>query len=264
MSRYAHSFLCSFPLVALATFACVASAQSTASAPAAEVNPLIGSANGGNTFPGATLPFGMLQWSPENTRGKHNRVAAPGGYQYGAMRIRGFSLTHLSGTGCRGASGDVPFMPVTLPITRSPSADGTDQYYASDFNHTDEHAVPGYYRVRLDNGVSVELSAALRSGIARFEFPAGKPANILIRVSDSEVGSSAADIQIDQLTRTVTGSVTSGNFCGYLAKADQRSYYTLYLVIRAFRNHRHRISAYGCWENQSFCLCGQLFEGSQV
>ena len=72
----------------------VAPAQTTG--PANVVNPLIGSRNGGNTFPGATLPFGMLQWSPENTRGKHDRTAAPGGYQYDATRIRGFSLTHLS------------------------------------------------------------------------------------------------------------------------------------------------------------------------
>ena len=88
-----------------------------AQSPAASVNPLIGSGNGGNTFPGAMLPFGMLAWSPENTRGKHNRTAAPGGYLYSATRIRGFSLTHLSGTGCAGASGDVPFIPITSAIT---------------------------------------------------------------------------------------------------------------------------------------------------
>jgi len=95
-------------LLATANF----SAQAAPPSPAAEVNPLIGSRNGGNTFPGATLPFGMLQWSPENTKGQHDRTAAPGGYQYDATRIRGFSLTHLSGTGCAGASGDIPFMPV--------------------------------------------------------------------------------------------------------------------------------------------------------
>ncbi|MGA9851533.1 MAG: GH92 family glycosyl hydrolase [Gammaproteobacteria bacterium] len=219
-------------LAALVAFTGIVSAQNPTPSPAAAVNPLIGSANGGNTFPGAALPFGMLQWSPENTRGQHDHTAAPGGYQYDAMRIRGFSLTHLSGTGCRGASGDVPFMPVTMPITRSPSADSTDRYYASDFRHADEHATPGDYRVRLANGVTVELGAALRSGMARFEFPADKPANLLIRVSDSEVGSSAAEVHIDKRTRTVTGSVTSGNFCGYLAKADRRSYYTLYFVAK--------------------------------
>src|SRR5690348_13583513 len=220
-------------LVAAAmTAATVASAQAAPTSPAAEVNPLIGSRNGGNTFPGASLPFGMLQWSPENTRGQHDRTAAPGGYQYDATRIRGFSLTHLSGTGCAGASGDIPFMPITIPVTSSPSLDADDGRYASDFSHTNEHAAPGDYRVRLANGVEVELSSALRSGIAQFVFPAGKAANLLVRASDSEVGSSDARIQIDRAARTITGSVTSGNFCGYLSKADRRSYYMLYFVAR--------------------------------
>jgi predicted alpha-1,2-mannosidase len=200
------------------------------SSPASAVNPLIGSSNGGNTFPGALLPFGMLQWSPETTRGKHNRTAAPGGYLYSAPRIRGFSLTHLSGTGCAGASGDVPFMPITTAITTSPSVDDKDGLYASDFHHTDEHAEAGYYEAQLANGTKVQLSAAMHSGMASFGFPAGKPATLLIRASDSEIGSSAADIRIDRASRTVSGAVTSGNFCGYLAKTDQRSYYTLYFV----------------------------------
>ncbi|MGH8427950.1 MAG: GH92 family glycosyl hydrolase [Gammaproteobacteria bacterium] len=234
-----------------ALFAClllaasVASAHTAPTAPASAVNPLIGSANGGNTFPGATLPFGMLQWSPENTKGKHTRTAAPGGYQYDATRIRGFSLTHLSGTGCAGASGDVPFMPVTVPVTLSPSADTDDNRYASDFTHADEQAEPGYYQVRLADGTDIELSAALRSGIARLRFPTGKPANLLIRVSDSEVGSSAADIHVDRSMRTVAGSVTSGNFCGYLAKVDQRSYYTLYFVAQFDRP----FTATGTWQD---------------
>ncbi|HXS73048.1 MAG TPA: GH92 family glycosyl hydrolase, partial [Rhodanobacteraceae bacterium] len=215
-------------LLATANF----SAQAAPPSPAAEVNPLIGSRNGGNTFPGATLPFGMLQWSPENTKGQHDRTAAPGGYQYDATRIRGFSLTHLSGTGCAGASGDIPFMPVTLPVTISPALDADDSRYASDFSHADEHAAPGDYRVRLGNGVAVELSAALRSGIARFVFPAGKPANLLVRTSDSEVGSSDASVQIDRAKRAISGSVSSGNFCGYLSNADRRSYYTLYFVAQ--------------------------------
>ncbi|MGN6314072.1 MAG: GH92 family glycosyl hydrolase [Rhodanobacteraceae bacterium] len=220
-------------LIAASLFALsTATTEAAPPAPAAEVNPLIGSRNGGNTFPGASLPFGMLQWSPENTKGQHDRTAAPGGYQYDATRIRGFSLTHLSGTGCAGASGDIPFMPVTIPVTSSPASDADDSRYASDFSHANEHAAPGDYRVHLANGVAVELGAALRSGIAQFVFPAGKPANLLVRTSDSEVGSSDARIHIDRAARTITGSVTSGNFCGYLSRADRRSYYTLYFVAQ--------------------------------
>jgi predicted alpha-1,2-mannosidase len=232
-NRYASTSIRS-ALALLVAFLCTCGGAlaATPPSPAAEVNPFIGTRNGGNTFPGATLPFGMLQWSPENTRGSHVRTAAPGGYQYDATRIRGFSLTHLSGTGCAGASGDIPFMPVTIRVTTSPSVDGHDATYASDFSHADEHAMPGDYRVDLANGVDVELAAALRSGIADFAFPSGKPANLLIRASDSEVGSGAASVQIDRAARTVGGSVTSGNFCNHISKSGRRSYYTLYFVAR--------------------------------
>jgi predicted alpha-1,2-mannosidase len=197
---------------------------------AALVNPLIGTAAGGNTFPGAVLPFGMFSWSPENTRGQQGRAAAPGGYHYEAMRIRGFSLTHLSGTGCRGASGDIPFMPFTSEIATSPSTDDTSAIYASNFAHGDESATAGSYRVKLESGVAVQLAATLRSGAARFAYPAGTPAAMLVRTSDTQIGSSDAEVLIDTNARTITGSVTSGNFCGYLSPAGRRSYYTLYFA----------------------------------
>jgi predicted alpha-1,2-mannosidase len=247
MTKQTASIFVRFATSVLAGTLCAGAMAATPSAPAALVNPLIGSRNGGNTFPGASLPFGMLQWSPENTKGKHGRTAAPGGYQYDATRIRGFSLTHLSGTGCAGASGDIPFMPVTIPVSSSPSADAADAIYASDFAHADEHAAPGGYRVRLANGVSVELAAAFRAGIAQFAFPAAKPANLLLRVSDSEVGSSDASVKIDRAARTVSGSVTSGNFCGYLSEADRRSYYTLYFVASFDRP----FTSTGTWHDAS-------------
>ena len=130
-------------------------------------------------------------------------------------------------------------MPITRAITSSPAADTKDAIYASDFSHADEQAKAGFYAVQLANGIHVQLSAATHSGMADFRFPAGKPANLLIRTSDSEVGSSAAAIKVDRGRRTVTGSVTSGNFCGYLAKVDQRSYYTLYFVARFDQSFRH-------------------------
>jgi len=224
---------------------CALSQAATGSAD--KVNPLIGSSNGGDTYPGAVMPFGMLQWSPENTRGKHVRTASPSGYQYDAKRTRGFSLTHLSGAGCAGASGDVPMMPVTVPVTSSPVVDAHDEVYAADFRHEDEQATPGSYRVKLANGVQVMLAAATRSGMASFAFPAHQPANLLIRVSDSEVGSSEASVDVNAASKTVSGSVTSGNFCGYLAKADQRSYYTLYFVAQ----FDQPFTANGVWQDAS-------------
>lgn len=229
----------------------------SASGPAVEVNPFIGtlmtgSGNSGHTYPGAAMPFGMLQWSPENTAGTHWLPAAPGGYAYNATRIRGFSLTHLSGTGCVGASGDVPFMPVTVPVTVSPSADKGDTHYASNFAHANEGAVPGYYHVRLANDVLVKLAANLRSGMAVFSFPSNLPANLLVRVSESEVGSSAAKVHVNRAAHTVSGSVTSGYFCGYLSKhnrsvVNEHSYYTLYFVAR----FSQPFTSVGTWHDRS-------------
>ncbi len=200
--------------------------------PAALVNPFIGTTNGGNVFPGATAPFGMVQFSPEASPFRPGKpIAAPGGYEYRADHIRGFSLTNVEGWGCAGGSGDVPLMPVTSPVSDTPSKDYRTAY-SSEFSHAKEKAEPGYYSVSLGNGVEVELTAGERTGAAVFHFPAGKPASVLIRTSDSEVGSEDAHTTVDAAARTVSGSVRSGNFCGYIGTADRRSYYTLYFAAR--------------------------------
>jgi predicted alpha-1,2-mannosidase len=194
------------------------------------VNPLIGTTNGGNVFPGAVVPFGMVQFSPEaSPYRKGSAIAAPGGYEYRSDKIRGFSLTNVEGWGCAGGSGDVPVMPVTETITASPSSDFRNSYNAG-FSHSKEKASPGHYQVALENGVNVDLTASLHTGSALFQYPDGSPANLLIRTSDSEVGSTDAHTSIDTKRHIVTGSVTSGNFCGYINKADRHSYYTLYFV----------------------------------
>src|SRR2546423_10364333 len=173
--------------------------------PTAFVNPLIGTANGGNVFPGAVLPFGMASFSPENSRGNQTRTAAPGGYRYDATKIRGFSLTHLSGTGCAGASGDIPFYPHVGTVTTSPSADTTDAVYASTFAHTNEVARPGFYSVKLDSGASADLSATTRTGAGRFTFPGGQPATLLVRSANSELVSTDAQVPVAPASHTATG-----------------------------------------------------------
>lgn len=213
--------------------------------PTAYVDPLIGTKNGGNVFPGAVVPFGMLSWSPENTRGDATRTAAPGGYQYDAMRIRGFSLTHMSGTGCAGGSGDIPFFPYAGEVTSSPASDTKDAVYAADFAHTDETAEPGHYKVGLESGVTADLAATARTGSGRFTFPADKPASLLIRTANSEVGSMDSSVKIDPANRTVSGSVTSGNFCGYLDPEGQRAYYTVYFTAHFDRDFK----ATGTWQD---------------
>jgi len=132
-------------------------------------------------------------------------------------------------------------------VTTSPSADATDRTFAARFSHANETAVPGYYQVRFENGVDTEITATAHTGSARFQFPGGQAATLLIRTSNSEVGSSDAGTTIEPAARTIRGSVTSGNFCGYINEVDRRSYYTLHFVAvfdRPFASH-------GTWQNDA-------------
>ncbi|WP_181408341.1 GH92 family glycosyl hydrolase [Schumannella sp. 10F1B-5-1] len=222
---------------ALATAPAPADAATTLiTDPAATVDPLIGSSNAGNTFPGAVAPFGMLAWSPDQSTVRSDgtvRTPSPSGYEYGSNTVRGFSLTHVSGAGCAGLSGDIPIMPLAQQVTTSPlAADAAGTPMTSTFSHARESATPGSYGVDLDNGVGVKLAATTRTGSGTFTYPKGSPATLLVRTSDSLVGSSDADIQIDAKNRRITGSVTSGNFCGGFTGDGilQKSYYTVHFV----------------------------------
>jgi putative alpha-1,2-mannosidase len=118
-------------------------AQSTSSlTPYDQVDPVIGTAGGGNTFPGASLPFGMMQWSPDTNPDDF--------YLYKEAQIYGFSLTHLSGAGCP-LYGDFAVLPVPSELTSSPGANFTP--YAARFDHSTETMHPGYYAVALASGI---------------------------------------------------------------------------------------------------------------
>ncbi|MER5449703.1 GH92 family glycosyl hydrolase [Streptomyces sp. NPDC002766] len=217
--------------------------------PSSLVDPLIGSANGGNTYPGATLPYGMIAWSPTSTTGDQTSTGAANGYQYGVTRIRGLSLTHVNGAGCNpGAAGDVPIMPFVGDVTSSPSADTKDAVYAADFTHADEKATPGRYTLGLASGAKADLAVGERAGVADFTFPADRPANLLFRVSNSLNGSEDAHVDIDAAHRKVTGWVLTGAFCGRRANGgvnNRKSYYRLYFSAsfdRAF-------SSTGTWRD---------------
>ncbi|MFE4214070.1 GH92 family glycosyl hydrolase [Streptomyces sp. NPDC056844] len=209
-----------------------AQADALVTRPTAYVDPMIGTANGGNTYPGAVRPYGMMAWSPTSTTGDQTSTGAANGYEYGVTRMRGLSLTHVNGAGCNpGAAGDVPIMPFVGDVTSSPSADTKDAVYASGFSHDDERAVPGRYTVGLDSGATADLAVSERAGVADFSFPADKPANLLFRVSNSLNGSEDAEIEIDTAHRKVTGSVLTGAFCGRRANGgtnNRKSYYRLY------------------------------------
>ncbi|SMC76889.1 GH92 family glycosyl hydrolase [Lentzea albidocapillata] len=211
------------------------------------VDPLIGSAGGGNTYPGAVRPFGMISWSPTSTRGDQTNTGAANGYAYDATRVRGFSLTHVNGAGCHpGAAGDIPIMPHVGDITSSPTADTKDQIFASDFSHADEKAEAGRYRVGLKSGATADLSVTTRAGIGEFTFPIN--GSLLFRTSNSLNGSEDADITIDPATSSVSGSVLTGAFCGRRANGgtnNQKTYYRLHFTASFDRP----ISAHGTWVN---------------
>ena len=206
------------------------------------VNPFVGTqpggvsfgygGGGGNTFPGATSPFGMIQWSPETYPGPW--ASDPGGYLYSDSAIRDFSLTHLSGAGCK-ILGDAPFMPTTLPVTDAPSLD--PGRYSASFSHGDEAASPGYYSVHLGTGVQVELTATARTGFARIQFPSGHAQNLIVDSGVDLGGVTDAHAQIVSPTEIV-GSITSGHFCGYLQTS-----YTVYFAAQLSRP----ATGYGAW-----------------
>ncbi|WP_219470564.1 lectin [Nonomuraea rhizosphaerae] len=176
-------------------------AEAAVSDPAALVNPFLGTTNDANDFPGADVPFGMIQWSPDTAS-----RALGGGYNYNSPTITGFSLTHIAGPGC-GAYGDVPIMPTTGAIGTNPA--GASAGYA----HSGESATPGYYSVNLNNGVRTELTTTTRGGIGRFTFPSTTQANLLFKLTGSQNGVYANSWQAVSNTEVV-GSVTSGHFCG--------------------------------------------------
>lgn len=145
------------------------------------VDPMIGTGGHGHTFPGASMPFGMVQLSPDTRKDNWDACS---GYHYSDSLILGFSHTHLSGTGC-GDYGDIRFMPMTGKPGFNPG-DDDHSGYRSKFSHDNEKASPGYYKVYLDDyDVTAELTVTERCGIQRYAFPATNDAFILIDLTES-------------------------------------------------------------------------------
>lgn len=140
------------------------------------VNPFIGTGAvhgglSGNNYPGATVPFGMIQLSPDTREAPDWAQAS--GYDYNDQTIYGFSHTRLSGTG----ASDL------IDLLLLPTSDGRT---SSNFSHTAEKAQPGYYQVMLaDEGINAELTATTRTGIHRYSYPNGKEAQLIIDLDHS-------------------------------------------------------------------------------
>ncbi|HSK72829.1 MAG TPA: hypothetical protein VK892_14100, partial [Pyrinomonadaceae bacterium] len=155
------------------------------------VNSFIGTGGHGHTFPGATVPFGFVQLSPDT---RIDNWDGSSGYHYSDSVIYGFSHTHLSGTGIPDYC-DILFMPtIGEPQFTAKEGEKDVNGYASKFSHANEKAEAGYYSVRLDDdNISVEMTATKRVGLHRYTFPKSDEANIILdlkwrdRVLDSEL-----------------------------------------------------------------------------
>lgn len=202
-------------------------AAQPANDPASAVNPIIGTGTGPgsteNLFPGPSMPFGMVQLSPDTE--DHGF-----GYHYSQRHILDFSMTHMSGVGCPN-EGEVSFMPTTGPVETEAEA------YQSDYSHQQETASPGYYQVQLlRSGIHVELTATDRTGEAKLTFPANQQPNLLIPISRTLNQSVGASIQVIG-NNTVQGYVTNLTFCN----SDRP--YKVYFVM----HFSHPFTSYGTW-----------------
>ncbi len=142
------------------------------------VDPIIGTGGHGHVFPGATMPFGMVQLSPDEETTGWDWCS---GYNYSSKTIMGFSHTHLSGTGAMDY-GDVLFIPTVGKVRVVPGTDDNPaEGYRSWFSHSSEKATPGYYSVLLDRyDVKAELTATDRCGMHKYTFPASDSSNVII------------------------------------------------------------------------------------
>ncbi len=209
--------------------------------PVDHVDTLIGTGTGGrrvgeiNNFPGASVPFGMVQYSPDT-------VGNYAGYDHGNRQATGFSMTHAS-VGCA-AFGDISMMPTTTAIGSAPW-DITEEIAHDD----SEVGVPGYYTVRFPaTAVTAELTATTHTGVGRFTYPGnGRSALFYVNSGASLGGTSAANIQIGDDNTTITGSATSGGFCG------KNNVYTVYFVMKFSRT----FTSYGTWDGESVFAGGR-------
>ncbi|HEV2377756.1 MAG TPA: GH92 family glycosyl hydrolase [Streptosporangiaceae bacterium] len=179
--------------------------------------------NGGNTYPGAEVPFGMVQWSPD-TLPTYN---AGGGYQFGDEGLWGYSLTHISGPGC-GAAMDLPILPMTGAMPGGAPSQAT-----TSFTNNGEVAQAGYYSAQsnLPDTITSQFTATPHSSFGRFTFPKTTMADFNIKLMASQNGDAATTAKVIGKNE-VEGSATSGDFCGETNNAGQNQLYTVHFDIR--------------------------------
>lgn len=161
---------------------------------AGPVDPFIGTGGHGHTYPGSTVPFGMMQLSPDTRKDSWDGCS---GYHYSDNTIMGFSHTHLSGTGI-GDYGDIRLMPVTGVVKWMPGTEeNPESGYRSRFSHENETAVPGYYKVHLDDyNIEVELTTTKRAGFHRYTFPGSDESSIIIDLTEGVTSDRITELEL--------------------------------------------------------------------
>ena len=190
---------------------------------------------GGKTYPGACLPGGMVQMSPDTVTGGDNGT----GYNYCHNTIEGFSFNHLSGIGWYGDLGNIQIMPVTyVEDLRSgsnaevPFNKGTTGW-KSEFSHDNEVTKAGYYAVKLDRyGIFAEATATTRCGFLRFTFPENEKANLIMNFSRRIGGKADFEEITIQNNNTVEGHIKCTPAGGGLGRGDGKISYDLYFVCQ--------------------------------
>jgi predicted alpha-1,2-mannosidase len=179
------------------------------------VNPFIGTGGHGHTFPGATLPFGMMQLSPDTRLDGWDGCS---GYHYSDDEIYGFSHTHLSGTGVSDY-GDILLMPTNKGVFNN-GADGKEGY-KSKFSHEKEVAEPGFYKVHLeDTNIDVELTVSKRSGMHKYSFPSSENQFVILDLLHRD---NLLDAKIERISDT---ELAGFRFSEAWAK-DQRLFFSM-------------------------------------
>jgi predicted alpha-1,2-mannosidase len=200
----------------------------------------------GNTFPGATVPFGMIQPSPTTWAEGNANVGQKGGYEHTAGLIRGFGMTRYDGTGCTGRFGgyDFPTIPYAGELTDGvlPSSPATNvkDYYLP-FQHANETSQPGYYGVKLDDGVEAELTATSRTAVSRYDFPKSGQSSLILDASGPNNRTFGSEVTIDPATRTVSGWTYGVDVC------DVGNYYKAYFST----TYDHAFESYGTWQDDA-------------
>jgi predicted alpha-1,2-mannosidase len=181
-------------------------------------DPFVGTGGHGHTFPGAVMPFGMIQLSPDTRLRGWDGCS---GYHYSDTIIYGFSHTHLSGTGCLDY-GDVLLMPTMGKVRFG------HKNYSSSFSHSNETATPGYYAVLLNkHHIKAELTATKRTGLHKYTFPKSDHSNIILDLNHRDwVRSAEISINGD---REITGHRYSSSW------ADKQHIYFVIQFSKPFK-----------------------------